>query len=154
MKGFKKDQPITVVAARPGVWQPQTIRNPYLLPSEAESESFEGGRITVQVSRFERDPVARKRCIQIFGANCVVCGFDFTKTYGKIGAGFIHVHHLRPVSAIGKKYRVNARRDLRPVCPNYHEMLHRKNPPFSTKELAARISKLKGGTMLGFGSSA
>ena len=30
----------------------------------------------------------------------------------------IQVHHLVPLSAIGKKYRVDPIRDLRPVCPN------------------------------------
>jgi 5-methylcytosine-specific restriction protein A len=112
-----------------------------LLPSEeAESVSVEGGRTMVQVNRFERDPAARRRCIQIFGTRCLVCGFDFAKTYGEIGAGFIQVHHLSPLSMNRKKHRVDVRSDLRPVCPNCHEMLHRKKPPFSIEALKARIS--------------
>ena len=144
--GIKKDQPITVVVSRAD-HRVNSRKEVYLLPSEAELASsaepmlIEGGRISVQVNRFERDPRARKLCIQIFKARCVVCGFDFAKTYGKIGAGFIHVHHLRPISTIKKKHQIDVRRDLRPVCPNCHEMLHRKRPPFSIEELKARISK-------------
>jgi 5-methylcytosine-specific restriction protein A len=77
----------------------------------------------------------------MFGTACSVCGFDFERAYGDIGAGFIHVHHLMPLSMIGKRYSVNVRRDLRPVCPNCHEMLHKKKPPFSVEELRARISR-------------
>lgn len=113
-----------------------------LLPSEAEAtDMLEGGRTTVQVNRFERDQAARRRCIQIFGTACSVCGFDFSEIYGDIGAGFIHVHHLTPLSMIGKRYKVNASTDLRPVCPNCHEMLHMKTPPLLIEELKAKISK-------------
>ena len=113
----------------------------YLLPSETEAgEQVEGGKVIVQVCRFERDSTARKRCIQMFGTACLVCGFDFERAYGDIGAGFIHVHHLMPLSMIGKRYSVNVRRDLRPVCPNCHEMLHKKKPPFSLEELRGRMS--------------
>jgi predicted HNH restriction endonuclease len=145
--GIKKDQPITVLASRLDrgmvTSSPrQKTQNRYLLPSEDKLVSLEGGRVTVQVNRFERDPAARRRCIQIFGTRCVVCGFDFAKTYGEIGAGFIHVHHLRPLSVNRKTHRVDVRRDLRPVCPNCHEMLHRKKPaPLSIEALKAKISK-------------
>ncbi len=35
-----------------------------------------------------------------------------------MGEGFIHVHHLKPLSEVGYEYRVDPIRDLRPVCPN------------------------------------
>ncbi|MGA7858368.1 MAG: HNH endonuclease [Terracidiphilus sp.] len=141
--GIKKNQPIIAIASRPGknIGGEKDIQNPYLFPSEDESALIEGGRTLVQVNRYERDPRARERCIQIFGVHCTVCGFDFAETYGKIGAGFIHVHHLTPLSIEKKKHRIDVHRDLRPVCPNCHEMLHRKKPPLSIRELKARISK-------------
>ncbi|MDJ0530571.1 MAG: HNH endonuclease, partial [Microcystis sp. M53600_WE12] len=66
---------------------------------------------------------------------CFVCGFDFSKVYGELGDGFIHVHHLRPLSEIKQQYRVDPINDLRPVCPNCHAMIHRRTPPLSIKEL-------------------
>jgi HNH endonuclease len=114
----------------------------YSLPSEEDAPGgLEGGSTSVYVNRFERDSKARRICIQIFGAACAVCGFDFGSTYGEIGAGFIHVHHLTPLSTVREKHKVNPRRDLRPVCPNCHEMLHRRTPPYSIEELKVRISK-------------
>jgi predicted HNH restriction endonuclease len=117
-------------------------RDVFLLPSEdhAAEETFEGTQATIYVNRYERDPKARRACISVYGPICAVCGFDFGKTYGDIGIGFIHVHHLHPLSAVGKKHKVNPRLDLRPVCPNCHEMLHRRSPPFSIEELRSLMS--------------
>jgi hypothetical protein len=61
----------------------------------------------------------RARCIRRWGAACCVCGFDFALKYGSIGEGYIHVHHLRPLSEIGEEYLLNPEEDLRPVCANW-----------------------------------
>lgn len=116
-------------------------RRIYLSPSEDTArEMVEGQRLTVQVSRIERDPAAREKCIQFFGVACAVCGFSFEDTYGEIGAGFIHVHHLNPLAMSEGTRRVDPKNDLRPVCPNCHEMLHRQTPPFTIEELRVRLS--------------
>ena len=105
-------------------------------PSEINARAFEeGGRRTVTVNTYERDPAARQECIRFFGCRCTVCGFDFKASYGDIGDGFIHVHHLIPVAQIGKRYQVVPNRDMCPVCPNCHEMLHTKTPPFTIEEM-------------------
>lgn len=96
---------------------------------------IEGALQRVTVNRYERDPVARQKCIEHYGVVCVVCGFDFEKRYGGIGAGFIHVHHLVDIATIGGRYQVDPVRDLRPVCPNCHAMLHRERPAMSIEHL-------------------
>jgi predicted HNH restriction endonuclease len=109
---------------------------PIEYPSETSAREFEeGGRRTVTVNTYERDPAARQECIGFFGCLCAVCGFDFKASYGDIGNGFIHVHHLVPVAQIGKRYQVVPNRDMLPVCPNGHEMLHMKTPPFTIEEM-------------------
>jgi hypothetical protein len=104
---------------------------------------FEGIKKTVLVNSYERNPIARKKCIEHYGAKCAVsnCGFDFEKLYGDIGKGFIHVHHLTQLSDIGQGYEVDPIKDLRPVCPNCHAMLHQKNPPYTINELNLKIQK-------------
>ena len=94
-------------------------------------------RVTVNV--YERNSKAREQCITKHGAHCCVCGFDFEEVYGDIGREFIEVHHLTPISQIGKDHRVNPEEDLCPVCPNCHAMLHKKNPPFKIVELREKI---------------
>jgi predicted HNH restriction endonuclease len=54
----------------------------------------------------------------------VVCGFDFAAVYGPLAVGFIHVHHLIPLSQAGGEYKVDPVADMRPVCPNCHAVIH------------------------------
>lgn len=100
------------------------FRSPEEVP---EDEAFHEGAVKqVLVNRYERNRKARAKCIQRWGTACVICGFDFEARYGKIGAGFIHVHHLLEISQVGEDYNVDPEADLRPVCPNCHAMLHRR----------------------------
>ena len=70
--------------------------------------------------------------------------FSFTEVYGEaIGSGYIQVHHLRPMAKRGARYKVNPLRDLRPVCPNCHAMIHRREPPYTIKELKAMMRAAK-----------
>jgi predicted HNH restriction endonuclease len=70
----------------------------------------------------------------------IVCGFDFVAAYGELGDGFIHVHHVRPLSDIGEEYEVDPIKDLRPVCPNCHAMIHRVLRAMSIERLKSIIN--------------
>lgn len=104
----------------------QNIRhNPFVETEIDEQKSYtEGTPNQVLVTKYERNPFARKTCIDFYGVTCSVCKFDFEANYGVLGKGFIHVHHLKQVSHIGKEYKIDPVKDLRPVCPNCHAMLH------------------------------
>lgn len=95
----------------------------------------EGATKQVSVNVYERNPVARRKCIEHYGCSCVVCNFNFEKTYGDLGKDFIHVHHLKELHTIGEEYEVDPITDLRPVCPNCHAMLHKRKPAYSIEEL-------------------
>ena len=101
---------------------------------------IEGAKKTVTVNAYERNSKARNQCVAHWGYLCSVCNFDFQKIYGNIGINYIHVHHLVPVSEIGKSHQVNPITDLRPVCPNCHSMLHKSNPPLTIEELTELIN--------------
>lgn len=100
------------------------------------SRYVEGAVKQVTVNAYERDPAARAACIEHYGCQCVVCGFDFAEYYGELGAGYIHVHHLTPLAELGAAHEVDPVRDLVPVCPNCHAMLHTGDPAPSVEELA------------------
>jgi len=110
-------------------------------PEEIEGKLTEGSSYRVSVNVYERNPVARQRCVEHYGASCVICGFDFGRTYGHLFDGFIHVHHIRQLSKLGTEYIVNPLADLRPVCPNCHAVLHGRNPPYSVDEVRAFLGK-------------
>ncbi|MDZ7332712.1 MAG: HNH endonuclease [candidate division KSB1 bacterium] len=115
-----------------------------LLPEEipeSDSAIYEGAKQKITVNGYERDPKARRICIAHYGDSCTVCGFSFYKNYGEVGRGFIEVHHVTPLSKIGQNYQIDPIQDLRPVCPNCHAMLHRRNPPFSIEEIRQFLNK-------------
>jgi len=118
-------------------------QSPTVTPEEvlAPALYFEGASRTVTVNAYERDPRARKACIEHYGDKCVVCGFDFAAAYGELGKGFIHVHHVVSLAEIGESYIVDPVRDLRPVCPNCHAMLHRRADVLPVKELQRIVRK-------------
>ena len=116
-----------------------------LQPDEANEEAAkyypEGSRQRVLVNKYERNTKARKKCIEHFGVVCKACDFDFEENYGEVGEGFIHVHHLKPVSEIGETYQVDPINDLIPVCPNCHAMIHKRKPPYSIGEIKDMLNE-------------
>ena len=75
------------------------------------------------------------RLFEHYGYNCTVCNFNFEKAYGELAKGIIHVHHIKPLHEIASNYEVDPIRDLRPVCPNCHSVIHSRRPPYEIEEL-------------------
>lgn len=71
---------------------------------------------------------------------CCVCDFDFGRTYGLHGEGFIEMHHLYPISKGARRTTVD---DLRPVCANCHRMLHRGVVMLEVDELRKIVNNHK-----------
>jgi hypothetical protein len=100
----------------------------------------EGTTKQVSVNAYERSSKARSECISHYGTACYVCRFDFSKVYGsELGSGFIHVHHLVDIASIRREYVVNSIRDLRPLCPNCHAMIHKRKPAMHPDELKRKL---------------
>ncbi|MCL1909430.1 MAG: HNH endonuclease [Kiritimatiellaeota bacterium] len=100
------------------------------LESVVETFGKEGKKRQYYTTRYERDPKIRKAAIKAhrkkYGAlPCHVCGFDYEKTYGEHGRGFIEVHHIKPLSSKDEEVEVNPETDLVCLCANCHRMIHR-----------------------------
>jgi 5-methylcytosine-specific restriction protein A len=106
--------------------------------SEAQ-ESFNGhheGSIYIQkIQKYERSRYNRALCLKYYGFKCRGCGFEMESKYGPFGSGVIHVHHIIPVSKMGGSYQLNPVKDLRPLCPNCHNVIHRTDPPLDLENL-------------------
>lgn len=113
------------------------------LPEEVADNTifFEGAVRSITVNAYERNSQARKKCVAHHGYKCAACGILLSSVYGEIGQKYIHVHHLRQLSDVGESYEVDPINDLKPVCPNCHAMIHRKNPPYSIEEIANLLRK-------------
>ena len=115
-----------------------------LLPDELPSGPVyrEGSMQRVLVNAYERNPEAREACIRHYGAACVVCKFSFGEAYGQFAEGFIHVHHIKPLSEIHEDYEVDPIRDLRPLCANCHAAIHIGGECREVEELRGVLGKV------------
>ncbi|MFF1318132.1 HNH endonuclease [Streptomyces chartreusis] len=88
----------------------------------------------------ERDPKLRKLKIEQIRRlkrtlRCEVCDFDFARTYGDLGEGYIEVHHVTPLYISGA--RQTKLDDLACLCANCHRMCHKSRPGESWRTPAA-----------------
>ena len=84
----------------------------------------EGRRRVIETNVYERNPSARRKCLEHYGTRCIICGFDSGEIYGEEFAGKIEVHHIIPISERNGQYELDPIKDLIPVCPNCHMILH------------------------------
>lgn len=58
---------------------------PMVLPEEVlEAKKYlEGATRQIYVNVYERNPAARRDCIEYYGTSCYVCEFQFDRVYGK-----------------------------------------------------------------------
>lgn len=98
VKGHFKQQS-AIVAALPRRHRPTRGSVAVELhPEEVDPSAepmYEGGLRLATVNAYERNPAARKACLDHYGYNCAVCEFTFAKVYGDLGQDFIHVHQSK-----------------------------------------------------------
>jgi hypothetical protein len=121
--------------------EPQSLTFTVLTETESSviAPLVEGLQTYDLVNSYERNPEARRQCLAHYGRICQVCETDLYSVYGEFGPRIIQVHHLRPLSAIGGEYEVDPIRDLVPVGPNCHSVLHQRTPPFTIDELRSML---------------
>lgn len=145
IKGFKQvltQRSLIRVGAN---WYASDDAVPTSIPEEVSNpERFvEGAAKTISVNAYERNSKARSACIKHYGAVCAICDFNFETAYGAIGKGFIHVHHIVPLGEIRREYELDPIRDLIPVCPNCHAIIHLTQPAMSIEELRNCLAAAK-----------
>lgn len=87
-----------------GIYLLSSHVNLSLYPDETNEPEYKEGKVKqVTVNAIERNPEARRKCIEYYGAVCNSCDFDFSEKYGaELGSGFIHVHHVLDIALVGK----------------------------------------------------
>ena len=122
-------------------WYATTNRpTPQIAEEIVSPEKYiEGATKTVSVNTYELNTQARSKCLDHHGYNCTVCSFSFENQYGEIGKQYIHVHHIVPISEIRQEYVIDPVKDLVPVCPNCHAMIHRYKPALTIAELKSQL---------------
>ena len=141
IKSFKRELREKVLKRVAGEWYASDNLIGITLPEEVSGPEklFEGSSVTISINAHERNTKARAACIEHHGCRCFVCSIDFEEAYGAIGEGFIHVHHVIPLSEVREEYEVNPIQDLIPVCPNCHAIIHRTTPCLSVEQLREHL---------------
>lgn len=118
---------------------------PEELSSREAGKYIEGSKKSIIINAYERNPKARMSCIKKHGTSCLVCGFNFSEIYGDQFTGKIHVHHIKPLHEINNEYVVDPEKDLVPVCPNCHLIIHSKSDggTYSIEEVKTLLLKKK-----------
>lgn len=113
---------------------------PGIMGVEPPTRRIEGGIKTVELTIYERDPEARRLCIEHYGPVCQACGLVYEDRYGPIGADLIHVHHLTRLADLGEAHEVDPIRDLRPLCATCHHVTHSRVPPYTVEEVRQALA--------------
>jgi 5-methylcytosine-specific restriction protein A len=103
--------------------------------NEHEDGEEEGSSYASTIKKYERSRYNRALCLKYYGFTCRGCGDKLEQKYGPIGSNVIHVHHIVPISQMGSSYKLNPIKDLIPLCPNCHNIVHKQNPPLEISEL-------------------
>ncbi len=136
------------------LWTEHIGRRQPLEPRNAQSEVrsvaeliardeklFEGKLCQGWGNRYERNAAARRIALERYGLRCSACDVLIEEIYGELGRGYIHVHHVAELASRGERHEVDPVRDLRPVCPNCHAMLHQQRPALSVQSLRAIVQR-------------
>ncbi|MFL3649810.1 MAG: HNH endonuclease [Pseudoalteromonas sp.] len=101
---------------------------------------IEGQKSQRFVTIYERNPKLKKQAIAIHGNSCHACGFNFGNFYGAYADGYIHIHHVTPVSELLEPKHIDPEVDLIPLCANCHSVVHRrKDKTLTIEELKVLI---------------
>ena len=61
--------------------------------------------------------------------------------FGPLVVGLLGDHQTGPIGSVGDEYEVDPVKDLIPVCPNCHAMIHRVNPPLTIPQLRQLLGR-------------
>jgi hypothetical protein len=96
-------------------------------------EYQEGQRAWREASYAARNPKLVQAAKRHHGTVCQACGFDFAVRYGKLGKGYIEVHHKWQMADAGQ--RSSTVKDVDVLCANCHRMVHQTKVPLTLAEL-------------------
>lgn len=137
---FKKEKPLKSHFDSGDAQLPSSVKSQKLISSR-DDDFYEGSIQRISVEVRERNSAARNACIAHHKCNCAICGFNFGTIFGAAAKGFIHVHHIKPLSKSMAEGPVDPEKDLIPLCPNCHSVVHLRKEPYSVEDVREMITQ-------------
>lgn len=104
-------------------------------------EATEGRRrLVTHLQRERNQTLVRRKKAQALSLACEVCGFSFSKAYGRAAEEYCEVHHLIPLAEVEQPTQTRLQ-DLAILCANCHRVVHLKDPPYGLDEVRQMLSK-------------
>lgn len=120
----------------------QELYEPYAPYEDSHTSNVtEGRKVAFYTTKYERSKINRDKALKIHGYSCCICNINFKESYGEIGEGFIHIHHVKPLYELDSEVVIDPINDLVPVCPNCHAIIHRKKNNVLSIEEMKRLYK-------------
>ncbi|MFC1592836.1 HNH endonuclease [Candidatus Omnitrophota bacterium] len=108
-----------------------------LIDAVEEGEKY---RAQIELHRRKASLIIKKKRGSDY--RCEVCGSKYRDIYGEIGEEFIVAHHDKPLGNRPTSSPTELK-DIRLVCSNCHDMLHREEPPITIEALRKIIEEQK-----------
>lgn len=138
--GFQIHEPAAGALEEAWVGHLEWLDGRVRMPEEVGLGGYREGAVrTIMVNAYERNTAARRVCIAHWGLRCSACSLLMSEKYGPRAADLIHVHHLDPLALADGERAVDPIRDLRPVCPNCHAVMHVEDPPLTIEHVKAML---------------
>lgn len=96
---------------------------PDLSTDDLTTVQIEGEQKRIYTTVYERNPKLRAQAVAYHGTTCFACEVNLSVVYGAVAAGYIHIHHRRPLHLTGET-QVDPKVDLVPLCPTCHAIVH------------------------------
>lgn len=84
---------------------------------------------------------AIKTAERIHGRSCLVCGMNVKAMYGSDIKSVIQFHHARPSGEEQKEEVKDVVKDLVPLCPNFHSVVHSTKKLMTIKNLQDKVNQ-------------
>ena len=116
---------------------------PEKLPAQLDGSVSQVSRNVYERKRSNRNACISHNLTEAGRILCAICSMDFEELYGDIGRGYIHIHHVHPLGEQQPLSDFDPTIHLKPVCPNCHAMLHKKQgkSAFTLAEIHARLAE-------------
>lgn len=109
-------------------------------PIEDEYFALEGERYKGEGIFIRRNRLIVQQAMRQYLPICEACGIEMKNIYGELGNGYIQFHHREPLGELSQP-RYNSYKDLAPLCPNCHTMIHKTKPIISVAEFSIKNVK-------------
>lgn len=119
-------------------WVKSQIGTPSVTKEDYVAEEGKRYEIESKMLKTKRNRRIVAEAKDRYEAICEACGDNLQIKYDEYGKNYIQFHHREPLSSYPEG-KLNSYKDLAPLCPNCHVIIHRTKPIMSVKDFREKV---------------